>query len=489
MRLINAASRGWVLFPFLLPVFFLIHAWQHYFGLINPGEVVRLLITYWVVTALLFGGLWWITKNKLHAAFLCFMIMLPQFYWVDILDWLKEKTSESVIAKIPVFFILCVIAIFLLYRLFKKAKDETKNRVTFYLNLLFLIYIVVDCSILLKKNITSRQMLVSGAHPAALGAGTGWNLYFILFDEYAGSKSLLEDYGFDNSDIDHFLQARNFSLQSDSRSNYPQTFFSMASLLNVNYLEGLNTHVVKPVDYRNALKDIKKSSVVKAFVQHGYQFNNSTYFEVNDMPALSENAYLPSGSLIITAHTFYNTLVRDYLALLNLKPLRNVFNVNSYNDKMVARVIDQARAPKSKPLFLYCHLSVPHAPFYYGADGSLYPRDSVTYADYHDRTRHYLYNVMHANKLMQTLVDSIRKYDSNAAILLLSDHGYRVPSDTVNVVPNYRNFNAVYYPDHRYTQFYNTISNVNVFRVVMNKLLGANFALLPDSTVRLTEAK
>lgn len=90
---------------------------------------------------------------------------------------------------------------------------------------------------------------------------------------------------------------------------------------------------------------------------------------------------------------------------------------------------------------------------------------------------------------MQTLVDSIRKYDSNAAILLLSDHGYRVPSDTVNVVPNYRNFNAVYYPDHRYTQFYNTISNVNVFRVVMNKLLGANFALLPDSTVRLTEAK
>lgn len=490
MPSLQAILKQWKLFPFLLPLFFVIHGWQHFFGLVGVKDVLQLSAIYMVAVVVLFGLIRLFTKDKTHAAILCFLLLLLQLYWGDTLGWMKAKFPDGFLSKIPVVFGWWVIVIVAGYFLFKKLKERTQQQLVFYLNLLFLLYLLVDISIISVKSFRKQKLTAQQASVSAnTDGGTRWNVYFILFDEYAGSKSLREDYGFDNSSLDSFLRARNFSIQENSRSNYPQTFFSMASILNASYLTEINPGKILPADYKQALKTIKKSSVANVFVQQRYLFNNCSYFDVQDMPALSQNEFLLTGAEIITANTLYNVFTKDYLQMLHLKSDEAVYRVNTYNNRMIERVITQAKESKSGPVFVYCHLTMPHPPFYYDHNGNLFPLDSIDYANFHNRTQHYLDNVVHANEKMKILVDSILHYDSNAAILLLSDHGYRVPGETVNLVAKFRNLNAVYFPDKNYQTVYDSISNVNMIRVTMNKVLGTNYPMLPDSTIELTDAK
>ncbi|PZF73051.1 sulfatase-like hydrolase/transferase [Taibaiella soli] len=486
----QAILKQWKLFPFLLPLFFVIHGWQHYFGLVGVKDVLQLSVIYLAVAAVLYRVIRLFAKDRMSAAVLCFLILLLQLYWGDTLGLAKAQFPDGFFSKIPVVFAIWTIAIIAGYFLFKKLGDKTQQQFVFYLNLLFVIYLLVDISVITGKSFNHRKVVAGQESTSAnTTAATHWNVYFILFDEYAGSKSLREDYGFDNAATDSFLRAHNFSIQEHSRSNYPQTFFSMASILNANYLTGVNPKAVRPADYKQAIKNIKESSVVKTFVQQDYLFNNCSYFDVGNMPALSQNEFLLSGTEIITANTLYDLFVKDYLQMLHLKSDEAVYRTNTYNNKMMDRVMEQAKEPKQKPVFVYCHLTMPHPPFYYGPNGNLYTPDSVEYGFFHNRTQHYLYNVAHANLKMKMLVDSILHYDHNAAILLLSDHGYRVPYDTVNLAAKFRNLNAVYFPDKNYQSLYDSISNVNVLRVIMNKVLGTNYQMLPDSTSELNDVK
>ncbi|HEU0110529.1 MAG TPA: hypothetical protein VFQ73_06605, partial [Flavisolibacter sp.] len=64
-----------------------------------------------------------------------------------------------------------------------------------------------------------------------------------------------------------------------------------------------------------------------------------------------------------------------------------------------------------------------------------------------------------------------------AIIMLLSDHGYRYASNAENY---YSNLAAIYRPDGVYGSYYDSISNVNQFRVLFNQYFHQNFEILPD---------
>jgi hypothetical protein len=50
------------------------------------------------------------------------------------------------------------------------------------------------------------------------------------------------------------------------------------------------------------------------------------------------------------------------------------------------------------------------------------------------------------------------------------------------------NQNAVYYPDGDYSALYDSISGVNQFRVVLNKMFGQKLPLLRDSVIFLRDS-
>jgi arylsulfatase A-like enzyme len=134
---------------------------------------------------------------------------------------------------------------------------------------------------------------------------------------------------------------------------------------------------------------------------------------------------------------------------------------------------------------------MPHPPYYYDRYGT--PTDnSVIYRQYKDDpTLSYLDYLLYTNEQIKEMINTIRTNSPNAIIILLSDHGYRKRFDkTVKEPPHFfENLNAIYYPDHNYSGLYDSITNVNLFRVVLNKTFNQHFPLEKDSTVFLAEKK
>eukprot|EP00210_Caulerpa_lentillifera_P009587 g9144.t1 len=110
----------------------------------------------------------------------------------------------------------------------------------------------------------------------------------------------------------------------------------------------------------------------------------------------------------------------------------------------------------------------------------------------------YVDSIRGINKDLMKLIDSIKKNDSGAIIMLCSDHGaifYHTskevlwtsyPSDKCSFQKQYANFNAVYIPEFNNNQkayeryFWHDITPVNYFRPLFSYLSGKMLSRLPD---------
>ncbi len=86
------------------------------------------------------------------------------------------------------------------------------------------------------------------------------DIYYIIFDAYASSKQLKDEYGYSNQAIEDFLHNKGFYIAKDSKSNYNYTAFSIGSTLNMNYIKNVDT-INKTSDraYLQALKLVYKN--------------------------------------------------------------------------------------------------------------------------------------------------------------------------------------------------------------------------------------
>jgi hypothetical protein len=91
---------------------------------------------------------------------------------------------------------------------------------------------------------------------------------------------------------------------------------------------------------------------------------------------------------------------------------------------------------------------------------------------------------------MKKLITAIKNNTTgNAVIVILGDHGFRVPTDEKHPAWVFQNLNAVYFPQKDYNLLYDSITSVNEFRVVLNTLFHQKLPLLKDSTIYLLSPK
>jgi len=100
----------------------------------------------------------------------------------------------------------------------------------------------------------------------------------------------------------------------------------------------------------------------------------------------------------------------------------------------------------------------------------------------------YIEYLQYSNKKLLSLVDFIRTNSSRPpVIIVMADHGFRQLPVDVDRKYHFMNLNAVYFPGGNYSGFYDGMSNVNQFRVILNTLFRQDLPLLKDSTSFLTE--
>lgn len=492
----NNIFKKYPLFLFLLPLFFVLHGFTENFGIVPPTEASQLFLKYCGFSIILTFLFWVLYKNFTKAGLIVFLIMAYNFFFGKLHDISKSLLGNFFFNKysfiIPVSFLLLILLILYLKKTNKKFISITK-----YLNWLFLILIIIDVGNLVSKINKNHQSPIPISQKFTdCNTCPKPDIYLILADEYAGKTQLKDLFGFDNAPFLAELEKRNFHVVSNSSANYNFTEYSIASLLDMNYLTGVSEQVNQLKDLPIILNTLKKNRTLDYFLSQGYSFYNYSIFDFNNHLAPVPPTFLPLKTISITSQTFTTRIRRDlgYHLITTLKIKNNLsdyYYKDLINNNKIYELTESIASKKTaNPKFIYSHLIMPHYRYYFDKNSHPIPLEKIIDDAYCKDKNLYIEYLQYTNKKLLALIDNIKNSsDKPPVIILMSDHGYR---QFKNNEPEYKeyqfmNLNAVHFPDKNYSLLYNNISNVNQFRVILNSLFSQKIPLLKDSTIFLDQ--
>lgn len=497
----SAFLRKAILFPFLLPVFFVLHTCRYLFDNIPVGGAMAVMVLYLGITAVLYLIIRKISKHGVGAGVATTLLMALFIYWGEVVRFVNKLLHTANFVHLPALFAIWIIVTILLAKTVNKQQERTRARLLLYFNVLFVLYIGVEGGRLIYAVAMreGQQPIISRTTEdidRTIKPTKGPNVYLLLFDEYSSTASLREEWGYDNSWIDSMLVARSFKLNSTSKSNYQLTPFSMATMLNMDYFTpGFEQKYIGAPDYPKVYELIERAKVVSLFKERGYGFYNLSIFDIDGQPRPDLRDLLVDGRDLLTVNNLYHVTKATYIPYLqNRQAIKHNPNFHDpafyyfdiYNNKRMQDLLQVARQQSDKPKFAYAHFLMPHAPFFYDSVGNYLPVAVAKQVSAPQSTQYYWHNVKHTNKKMLEMVDGILKSEhGNAIIVVLGDHGFRGADKTKEKDEIFRNFSAVYFPDKDYSGVPDTVTNVNIFRIVLNKVFNGQYPLLPNKSVKL----
>jgi len=263
-------------------------------------------------------------------------------------------------------------------------------------------------------------------------------------------------------------------------------------MFDMKYVEWLNGRKqVQAEDYGRAAKAITNSITMKFLKSLGYSIKNYSIFDILNQPSEFNFGILPIKLRLITSKTLLSRMEKDLLWHLRVDVASKYNWLATYfqnefkegNEKLLKLTYKEIKEP-GNPKFVYTHLMMPHLPHLYDSSGR---ENNINFFDslpqrVLDET--YLGYLIYSNKIAEDLIAKIKKVtNGKAVILLMSDHGNRSFSASNKSVSANNNFNAVFLPQKNYDLFYDSISNVNQFRVLFNTLFNQHLPILKDSVV------
>src|SRR5689334_14822202 len=277
-------------FLFLLPVFFVWHGYVQNYPLVPGFDAVKLILEYLAIALLLTSLFYFIFKSWRKALLFIFFIMCIQFFFGATHDLLKTWFSNSFIPKysfsLPLVLGVAIAAFFFVLRTKRSFKTVTR-----YLSITLVILIAVDLAVLFSKMISRSKADDVSAAVAGCNDCKKPNIYLIITDEYAGRKELHDIFSFDNSDFETELEKRRFHVVKDPTSNYNFTPYSMASIFDMSYLQGITGKANDIWNRNKTYETINKNALVSILNSLGYDFINLSLFDFAGKPGISSNEF------------------------------------------------------------------------------------------------------------------------------------------------------------------------------------------------------
>lgn len=311
------------------------------------------------------------------------------------------------------------------------------------------------------------------------------DVYYIILDAYGRSDILQQDLDFDNAEFINDLKSLGFYVADCAQSNYAKTAMSLASSLNMNYLQDLSTEgLAFDNRFSPAWAQIRNNAVMGEFQRLGYKtvafetgYSWTEFKEVDVYLAPPDGAAIGFESLLLRTSALLILDDFGWLDRLNLTP-------EAQKHARILYVLDQLDGSVPKidgPKFVFVHLVIPHQPFVVGPNGELsvvakYTLDDEAYYLRDDYVLGYTNQAAFIGNNFPHVLESIIHQSSNPPIIVVQgDHG---PAGSK---PKFRMpiLNAYYFPGTDVT-FYPKITPVNTFRMIFNTYLDANMPILED---------
>ena len=479
-------------FLLLLPLFFVLHGFTWNYYTVPLGSSLLLLLIYSLSAVVIACVCWLLYRNIIKASVFAFALMAYEFFFGSIQDTLK-LVPVSFISQYR-FILPFSLLLFIMIGVWLKRRKSALLTLSSYLNILMLTLIIIDIGGLIKKMrgdenyITINKTMTGHSIP---GFCSKPDIYLLLMDQYGGNSTLDKVFHFDNSDFLNELKKHGFYIAENSRSNYNLTPFSMASVLSMNYLEPEMTLKTK-LNLSYCYQAIRNSCAIKFLMENGYRFHNYSIFDFPGQPAHKYEAFLPYGIKLMTLNTLTGRIIRDIRYSIaegkfgsESARKKIVYENLYYNDSTFKLTRNIAAKRENAPKFVYAHFILPHFPYYFDKTGNPSPINKLTDLKGSNSNDYIEYLQYGNNKIMQLINDILTNSTSPPVIMVLSDHGAPHLTKAGEFSNDFVNLNAIYIPGGNYSQFYDSITNVNQFRVVFNTLFDQHLPLLKDSTVNV----
>lgn len=319
------------------------------------------------------------------------------------------------------------------------------------------------------------------------------DIYYIILDGYAGESSLEEFYDYDNHEFINFLTEKGFYVASKSRCNYPWSYLSLASSLNMEYINYLSEDAgLKSDDRTVPYQMITTNKVWKFLHSKGYKFVhlNSSGWGPTDR---NRNADI---SIRVNRFNEFNiSLIQTTM----LKPFEKYIIADSAIQKVLYSFTNLSKVHQIEgPKYIFAHIMSPHPPFFFGASGELIPEAEYKLSAYWDKEK-YLNQLIFVNSRLEILIEEILSKSKVPPIIILQgDHGARSTlgdprgdrEDPANIGWLYPTaemlrestfiLNAYYLPENGSDLLYDSITPVNTFRLIFNTYFDSDYELLED---------
>jgi hypothetical protein len=316
-------------------------------------------------------------------------------------------------------------------------------------------------------------------HPARAGGETvdlqaddPPDIYLIILDSYGRGDVLQEAFDYDNSGFLASLRRRGFSVDDCATSNYPQTDYSLASLLMMDYIEA--------TDREDVIEMIRHSTVRTSLEEAGYEtVAFETGFRWTEI--LDADRYMTPAATGSNLNEFEAVFLdRTPLRLLNAWMGVHTLYGDLFRERtryILEELPQVARIDGAQ--FIFAHIIPPHPPFVFSADGSdadFYAyltaggenHEAYTTEAYRDG---YTEQVSYLNGALLPVLDQLLASEPQPIIILMGDHGpWKVDGEQM-----YQTLAAYYGVEPRPCS-----SHVNIFREGFNQRFGASLELLPD---------
>jgi len=308
------------------------------------------------------------------------------------------------------------------------------------------------------------------------------DIYYIIFDGYANSNTLTNQFDFDNSDFIDYLKTQDFIIPSRSHGNYPISLLSLTTSLNMQYVNDELTSVdTQQKAYSNVHKIINNNAVMKNLKEKGYK-----------IISFDSGVWVTSSIKIADWHPCSsNSLNSEFLGMIfrttMLYPVHVRLFEHDFRDGIncMFEELPILRERTNQPIFVFAHFVLPHPPFIFGANGETIDTKSLSLTEGWNDRKSYIDQVQYTNKKIKEVLDEMLSDEYSPIIIIQSDHGPKANIDLEN--PNDEMYaqlfgilNAYHLPNGGEKQIYETISPINSFRVIFNYYFNDNYELLDD---------
>ncbi len=487
-----------ILHPFLLALYPVLFLYSFNIHLLYPSVVVKPLIATIICTFVLWLITNLIVRNIAKSSALVSVFLLLFFSYKHYLLTFIGIFHKGVFTRDEVLFPLWLILCLVIFSLILKTKGELKN-LTLFLNIISVTLIAFPTTSIATYELTKRypfskredliKHFTKDSNNTKISAKPNLpDIYYIIFDRYANSNVLKEYFSYDNSEFINYLKDKGFYVATDSCTNYPKTYLSLASSLNLNYLdlvkEKIGTHLNDETVVYDLLRDYKVWRFLKSkgykFVHLGGRWQPT---EINHFANLNFNSFIIDD---FTIKLLKNTLLLRFM---------DKYINESQRNHIIYQLDKLGELPSIKgPKFVFAHVLLPHEPFIFGPNGEDAKEKKYRKLSIQQK---YLNQLTFANKKIKILVDSlISKSNTPPIIVLQSDEGPYVHKDFNNgpQIYNWKGLstdalrvhmmilNSYYLPGVDKSVLYNSITPVNSFRVIFNLYFDTDFPLLKDES-------